>query len=253
LVFFTGNAERMNNFEHNRQFFWSLGRAFEVGLKSFAFQFQSPAFITASIGFLLISKRLRKNILLPDFVSHIKSWWILGFGIFTIILSYFIAYFILGNNPAWRVHAIIQVNFLLVWAFFLLKIGEKLEKTLGKLNEISILKYLILVLFIWFSLTDFSYKQQETRPITFRNNLPRVWYELIVEAPKFYQENKNRLQTIKTAKEENLSSLAFPPFSMPPESLFFEDLSTDSTAHYNLFYARYFGFKSVKVVEKKAF
>lgn len=250
IVFYApGTQAKLNNLPNHFNLGFSVIKSVELSLMIIGFNLQSFPFIIVSLIFIPFANSLSKSNNTLGKIAEISPYISIPVSFAIIFSLYFVAYFSLGNNPAWRVHNNISLVFIILWFLNILIIIRFLKNKNYSIHPTP--KYLTTILiFVAFLFVFIDFHIKDPRDgIKFKGNIAHAFYDLIYKAPAYNKEINKRYLLIQKAKKENQNSLEVERIKNIPQTIFYDDISVDPEYWMNMGFARYYNIKSIKLKE----
>lgn len=230
-----GNALRMGNHPKGGNFFYAIFHAIFDTVYHSVTWLSSGVLLIFTIFFIPIAASIHRK-----FAQDLKYLYIhpfIGLLLFAILVStsFFPAYWSVGGPPPPRTLNVIYIVFLLGWFYNIyLILGYLLRPAAA--YDLSLPRFVIPILCIMlvYSLVD-------------EGNVRKVYADLLKgRASRYDQAMLARQELVRTSKEQ---TIILPALKSPPETIFFDDITTDGNHWKNYCYSRYIKKDSVVIQE----
>ncbi|MCF8297026.1 MAG: DUF6056 family protein [Saprospiraceae bacterium] len=248
IVFYApGTQSKLNNLPNHFNLGFSIVKSVELSFMIIGFNLQSFPFIIVSLIFIPFANSLSKSNNTLGKIGEISPYISIPISFAIIFSLYFVAYFSLGNNPAWRVHNNISLVFIILWFLNILIIVKFFKnKNYSVPPTPQYLTTLLIVIAFLFTFIDFHIKDPK-EGIKFKGNIAHAYYDLIFKAPAYNKEINTRYLLIQKAKKENSNSLEVEKIKNIPQTIIYQDITEDAENWMNAGMANYYGIKAIKV------
>ncbi len=241
-----GNYIRMSVFTNPLDITSSIFLSLKGALKLVGIHFQSPPFMLVTILFLTGAGEIIRK-------PEVSKWIPSVHPLLSIIVSALVIFGLylpgalgMGINPPMRVHATISLAFMLLWFFNLTVLLQYLHTKRKQIATLpSSITVIIVVAMIILSLLDFT--KIPDGPLVFRGNVSRAYYDLLVKAPDYNNELKQRYLDIRQQKFSGEKLVKVKKLQNIPESIFFIDIESEAGDWKNTDYAHFFEVDSIKI------
>lgn len=248
LIAAPGNYHRIGAFAGSSDFQFSAYQAFISMAKITLIFFKNPAFLISTMLFISFTRRLRES------ETYIKIIGVSPFYVFIVIAlilfsMYFFVAFSTGLKPALRIHNTVAFFFIPSCFYFIAVMHNYLLKR-KKIIDIEVPSYIILLLAgAAIILTASNFSKEPGKELVPGGNVFHAAYDLFTSAAKYDKEMQQRYTLIDERKKQNILSVEVPELKEKPSTIFFIDISPDSSNWVNLGTASYFGIRSIRTTK----
>ena len=240
-----GNYVRMSLFSDTMNFGQSIINSMLSLAKLLGMHFQNMPFVLLSalvIPFvirLIQQHSIRYNFLINPVILAI-------FSLLSLIMFYIPCFLMMGINPPMRINAMFSLIFIIIWFVNILNLCHYIyrKRKMVPVFPDPLMKILLLCTLI-LSISDF-YKEPGHN-YHFRSNIPQAYYDLFLKAGPYKIEMNKRLDDIRNAKAANNLDVSIDELKVIPNTIFFVDISSDSSNWINHNYAKYYGLTSIRL------
>ncbi len=240
-----GNYMRMSAFPGAMDILPSIVSSFWALIKLLGIHFQNPPFILLSFlmipaGSVIIQEY---NIRMP---FRIRPYLLLLLSLVILYCLYFPGFFSMGINPPMRVNALLSLVFMLLWFLNLLNLSHRLVLKNTSIPQFpDVVVKILLISIVILCVSDF-YKEPG-KALYFRSNIPAAYYDLFTKATDYKEEMQQREAVFGQAKAEKKNDVVLDSLKSIPQTIFFVDITADSSHWMNRNYAKYRDIKSVRL------
>lgn len=239
-----GNYARMLNYPNAHNIVYSLEVSCISLIKLAGIHLKSPPFIILTVLSLpvlsIINSKIEKSLI------SINPWQACGVAVFIFISIFFPVAYSTGFPSPLRIYNTASAMFMLAW-FYLIYLF--IHHYSFSIQYPKLMQALMLCAYIIFIAGGF-YKVPG-KEIHFSGNVAQAFYDAAFGAKTYNDEMNERYSIIENSKQAGKLSVSVPALPVKPSSIYFIDISDDTTSWINNGTAQYFGLSSIRSIPEK--